>query len=61
MALVSGRHLKVSGLVAFSAILLLAWRPDQLFTPGFQLIFGVVLGIVHLARDTPIGCSDLRK
>ncbi|MCZ6834517.1 MAG: ComEC/Rec2 family competence protein, partial [Planctomycetota bacterium] len=49
LALVFGRHLKVSGLVALSAILLLAWRPDQLFTPGFQLSFGVVLGIVHFA------------
>lgn len=50
VALISGRRLRVSGLVAFSAIILLLWRPDQLFTAGFQLSFGVVLGIVHLAR-----------
>jgi competence protein ComEC len=49
LALVWGRRLRVSGLVALSAILLLLYRPDQLFNAGFQLTFGVVLGLVHLA------------
>lgn len=42
-----GRRLHVSGLLALSAVLLLLWRPDQLFSPGFQLSYGVVLGLVH--------------
>ena len=43
-----GRQWQVGGLVALSAIGLLMWRPDQLFTAGFQLSFGVVLGLVYL-------------
>ena len=48
LALVFGRRLRVRGLIALSAILLLLWRPDQLFTPGFQLSYAVVLGLIHL-------------
>ena len=44
-----GRRLRVSGLVALSAILLLFWRPDELFNPGFQLTYGVVLALIHLS------------
>lgn len=44
-----GRRLHVGGLVALSGVLLLIRRPDDLFTPGFQLSFGVVLGLIHLA------------
>jgi len=62
LALIFGRRLRVGGLIALSAIGLLAWRPDQLFTPGFQLSFGVVLGIVYLApllRQRWFGRPDL--
>lgn len=44
-----GRRLRVGGLVALSAIVLLLWRPDELFNPGFQLTYGVVLALVYLA------------
>lgn len=44
-----GRRFNVSGLVCGSAVVLLLWNPDQLFNAGFQLTFGVVLGLVHLA------------
>ncbi len=47
-ALVAGRRLRVRGLIALSGIFLLAWRPDQLFTAGFQLSYAVVLGLIHL-------------
>jgi competence protein ComEC len=47
-ALILGRRLSMSGAVGLSAIGLLVWRPDQLFTAGFQLSFGVVLGLIHL-------------
>jgi competence protein ComEC len=49
LGLIFGRRLQVSGLVALSAIALLAWRPDELFNPGFQLTYGTVLGLIHLA------------
>jgi competence protein ComEC len=38
----------VGGLVSLSALLLLLWRPDELFSAGFQLTFGVVLGLIYL-------------
>jgi len=44
----TGRRWRLGGLVAVSAFGLLAWRPEELFRPGFQLSFGVVLGLVHL-------------
>lgn len=46
---VFGRRLRVSGLVSLSAVILLMWRPDELFNPGFQLTYGVVLALLHLA------------
>lgn len=60
--IVLGRYLHVGGLVALSAIGLLVWRPDQLFTPGFQLSFGVVLGLIFLqpiVRERWFGRPDL--
>lgn len=47
--LVLGRQWSAGGLVALSAIGLLIWRPDQLFNAGFQLSFGVVLGLFYLS------------
>ena len=42
------RHIYVGGLVALSAIGLLTWQPAQLFDAGFQLSFGVVLGLIAI-------------
>ena len=36
--------------LAASALLLLAWDPGQLFTPGFQLSFGMVVFLLAVAR-----------
>lgn len=44
--MVCNRRWKASSLLSLSAIGLLLWRPDQLFTAGFQLSFGVVLGLL---------------
>lgn len=44
-----GRRFNIGSLVALSAILLLLWRPDQLFNAGFQLSYGVVLGLIYLS------------
>lgn len=49
LALAAGRRLQVTGLVGLSAIILLLWRPAELLSAGFQLSFGVVLAMVHLA------------
>jgi competence protein ComEC len=49
LGLVSGRRMQVGGLVSASAVGLLLWRPDQLLGPGFQLSYGVVLGLIHLS------------
>lgn len=44
-----GRQVRISGAIALAAIALLIWRPDQLFSAGFQLSFGVVLALGTLA------------
>lgn len=49
LAATFGRRLRVAGLVSLSAIVLLLWRPDQLFNSGFQLTYSVVLGLIHLS------------
>ncbi len=49
VGMASGRRWRIRSLVAISGIALLMWRPDQLFTPGFQLSFGVVLGLIQFA------------
>jgi competence protein ComEC len=49
LGLAAGRRMQVRGLLAASAAGILLWRPDQLLSPGFQLSFGVVLGLIHLA------------
>ncbi len=48
------RRLRVSGLVSLSAILLLMWRPDELFNAGFQLTYGVVLALIHLSPSVRV-------
>jgi competence protein ComEC len=49
LGLAAGRRMQVRGLLAASAAGILLWRPDQMLSPGFQLSFGVVLGLIHLA------------
>lgn len=49
IALLGRRRWRVASLVGLSAIVLLLWRPDQIFNAGFQLSFGVVLGLIHFA------------
>ena len=51
LGLAFGRRYAVGSLVAASAAGLLWWRPTEILSPGFQLSFGVVLGLVSL---TPI-------
>ncbi len=48
-ALALARQVRLSGAISLAAIALLIWRPDQLITPGFQLSFGVVLGLMIFA------------
>lgn len=48
LGLIFGRRFRVGGLVSFSAILLLLWKPDQAFNAGFQLTYGTVLGLIYL-------------
>ena len=50
-ALSSGRRYRADGLLALTALILLWWRPGQLFEPGFQLSFGVVAGLIVYARS----------
>jgi competence protein ComEC len=50
LGMVTGRRLKVGGLVSLSAVPLLLWRPDELFNAGFQLTYAVVLALVYLTQ-----------
>ena len=43
---ISARPARGLDLIALAAILVLAWRPIDLFSAGFQLSFGVVTGLV---------------
>ncbi len=49
LGLVARRRVHVGALLSGSAVVLLLWRPDQLTAPGFQLTYGVVLGLIYLA------------
>ena len=62
LGLISGSRLRIRGLVSLSALLLLVWRPDQLFTPGFQLSYAVVIGLIQLqpvVRQRLFGARDV--
>lgn len=48
-ALSVGRQVRLSGAIALAAVALLIWRPDQVIDAGFQLSFGVVLGLAIFA------------
>jgi competence protein ComEC len=49
VGLLAGRRLRLTGLLEVSAIMILLWQPEHVFDAGFQLSFGVVLGLMHLA------------
>jgi len=42
-----GQRLRIGGLVGLSALALLIWKPQQLFDAGFQLSYGIVLGLIY--------------
>lgn len=46
----SGRRVSSVSLLAVAAVLVLVWRPGDLFTAGFQLSFAAVLGILWFSR-----------
>jgi competence protein ComEC len=48
LGLACGRRYNVGSLLAASAVGLLWWQPSEILSPGFQLSFGVVLGLVYL-------------
>ncbi len=50
LAVAGGRIVRGLDLLAVAAILVLIWRPDDLFSPGFQLSFGVVAGLLCFTR-----------
>ncbi len=45
----AGRRYHPIVLLAWAGVFVLAWRPSELFSPGFQLSFGVVAALVSLA------------
>ncbi|MEM1424872.1 MAG: ComEC/Rec2 family competence protein, partial [Planctomycetota bacterium] len=46
-ALAGRRHHPIA-LLAWAGVLILAWRPSELFSPGFQLSFGIVASLLTL-------------
>jgi len=49
LGFVLSRHLHIGRLIALAGVLLLIWRPHELFSAGFQLSFAVVLGLTYCA------------
>lgn len=45
-AMLIGRRITATSFLAAAGIGLLAWRPGDLFEPGFQLSFGIVLAMI---------------
>ncbi len=46
----SGRRVRAVDMIAVAAIVVLIWRPADLFTAGFQLSFGIVAGLLLFVR-----------
>lgn len=46
----SGRRVRAVDMIALSAIIVLIWRPIDLFSAGFQLSFGIVAGLVTFTK-----------
>ncbi|MBL1215861.1 MAG: DUF4131 domain-containing protein [Planctomycetes bacterium] len=53
-AQLSGRRISGLSVLAFAAMLVAVWKPEEVYAPGFQLSFGVVTGLVLL---TPMSRS----
>jgi competence protein ComEC len=49
----SGRKVRAIDMIALTAVLVLLWRPADLFNAGAQLSFGVVAGLLAFTR--PVG------
>ncbi len=49
-AYASGRRIRPLELMGLAAIVILLWRPNDLFSAGFQLSFGVVTGLLLFTR-----------
>lgn len=49
LGLLVAREASLFNSVALAGLLLLVWRPGDLWDPGFQLSFAATLGILHLA------------
>ena len=47
---VGGRQVRAIDMIALSAIIVFIWRPGDVFTPGAQLSFGVVAGLLVFTR-----------
>ncbi|MHC5113128.1 MAG: ComEC/Rec2 family competence protein, partial [Planctomycetota bacterium] len=47
LGMIARRRWPTESLVLASALVLLAWRPGELTNPGFQLSYGVVLGLLR--------------
>ncbi len=45
---VLGRRYRATVMLAWAGVLVLIWKPTELFSPGFQLSFGVVAALVLL-------------
>ncbi len=50
LAYASGRRVAALDLLALASVIVLAWRPMDLFAPGFQLSFGGVLALLLWTR-----------
>ena len=46
LAAMSGLRLRTASVMALACLILLIWRPGDLFDPGFQLSFGVVAALL---------------
>lgn len=46
----SSRQWRMRGLLSLGAIIIVAWRPDQVTEAGFQLSFTVVAALLHLVQ-----------
>ncbi len=50
-AYASGRQVRPTQVLSFAAFVVLLWRPSDLFSPGFQLSFAAVAGLLVFVRQ----------
>ena len=48
----SGRRASGLSLLSVACVVVLLWRPTELFSPGFQLSFGIVAALIVFAKPT---------